>query len=105
MRWSHGGYLTEHIGDRLRPTAIGFAITFSGLGETVYGWASKAAWNPNLEGFQSWKPVLLASIAGLFATAGLFLYDRMRPIRSDHDPSAETRTTESLSEQSPETVP
>ena len=82
MRWSHGGYLTEHIGDRLRPTAIGFAITFSGLGETVYGWVSKMIWNPNQPGFQSWKPILLASIAGLFATAGLVLWDRLRPIRS-----------------------
>jgi len=104
MRWSHGGYLTEHIGDRLRPTAIGFAITFSGLGETVYGWASKATWNPNLAGFESWKPVLLASIAGLFATAGLFLYDRLRPIRSDDGPTPGTHSTESPPETSPETV-
>ena len=104
MRWSHGGYLTEHIGDRLRPTAIGFAITFSGLGETVYGWVSKATWNADLEGFQSWKPVLLASIAGLIATAGLFLYDRLRPIRSEHDPSSDVHPTESPPEQSAETV-
>ena len=87
MRWSHGGYLTEHIGDRLRPTAIGFAITFSGLGETVYGWTSKTIWNPDLDTFQSWRSILLASVAGLFATAGLFFYDRMRPIRSENDPS------------------
>ena len=87
MRWSHWGYLTEHIGDRLRPTAIGFAITFSGLGETVYGWTSKTIWNPDLDTFQSWRSILLASVAGLFATAGLFFYDRMRPIRSENDPS------------------
>ncbi len=86
MRWSHGGYLTEHIGDRLRPTAIGFAITFSGLGETVYGWVAKAIWDPDLPGFESWKPVLLASIAGLLAAVGLFVFDRWRPIR---DPGVE----------------
>lgn len=94
MRWSHGGYLTEHIGDRLRPTAIGFAITFSGLGETLYGWGSKAIWDPNLESFESWKPVLLASIAGLFATTGLFLYDRVRPIRTARMPEDTSQDTD-----------
>ncbi|MBQ15730.1 MAG: hypothetical protein CMJ65_01260 [Planctomycetaceae bacterium] len=85
MRWSHGGYLTEHIGDRLRPTAIGFAITFSGLGETIYGWTSKTIWNPDLPGFESWRPICLASIAGLCATVVLFFYDRARPIRAETD--------------------
>ncbi len=94
MRWSHGGYLTEHIGDRLRPTAIGFAITFSGLGETIYGWASKATWDPDLPEFESWRPILVASIAGLFATAGLFLYDRLKPIRADHAPESENDSDE-----------
>ena len=94
MRWSHGGYLTEHIGDRLRPTAIGFAITFSGLGETVYGWASKGIWSPDQPGFEAWKPVLLASVAGLFATAGLFLYDRLKPIRSEIPPTTDPTTPE-----------
>ena len=94
MRWSHGGYLTEHIGDRLRPTAIGFAITFSGLGEPVYGWASKGIWSPDQPGFEAWKPVLLASVAGLFATAGLFLYDRLKPIRSEIPPTTDPTTPE-----------
>jgi len=85
MRWSHGGYITEHLETRLRPTAIGFAITFSGTGEVLYGWITKLAWNPNQPNYESWKPVLVAGLLGLVAAAGLFIFDRIRPIRQNVD--------------------
>lgn len=102
MRWSHGGYMTEHLVSRLRPTAIGFAITFSGTGEVTYGWLTKLAWNPNLPGYESWKPVLVAGLLGLIAAIGLFIFDRLRPIR---EPTAGPHDQSSDSQSSSESTP
>ena len=81
MRWSHGGYMTEHLETRLRPIAIGFAISFSGTGEVLYGFLTKLIWNPDLPNYESWKPVSVAGVLGLIAAAGLYVFDRVRPIR------------------------
>ena len=78
MRWSHAGYLSEHLPTDLRTTAIGFAITFSGLGSTIYGWAADALWNPAT---QSSQPFFAAALLGGVACIGLFVFDRLRPIR------------------------
>ena len=40
MRWSHAGYMSEHMPDSLRATAIDCTITFSGLGSTIYSWVA-----------------------------------------------------------------
>ena len=37
MRWSHAGYLSEHMPNDLRSTVIGCSITLAGLGSTIYG--------------------------------------------------------------------
>jgi len=85
MRWSHAGYLSEHMPSDLRATAIGSAITFAGLGSTIYGWGADYLWNPDAAGFQSSQPFLAAAVLGVIGTAGLCLFDRFIPIR-DPDP-------------------
>ena len=81
MRWSHAGYMAEHMPDNLRSTAIGCTIMFSGLGSTIYAWVAPALWNPNDAEFLSLKPVIFAAVLGLIGTVGLFIFDRIRPIR------------------------
>lgn len=85
MRWSHAGYLSEHMPAELRATAIGCSITFSGLGSTIFGWASAAIWNPTVD---SRTPFFAAALLGGTAAAGLFIFDRFRPIRENR--AAET---------------
>ena len=86
MRWSHGGYMTEHLPGNLRATAIGLAITFSGLGETIYAWYTKLKWPADAVDFHSGPPIMLAGVLGILSVVGLYLYDRIRPIR---EPSRE----------------
>jgi MFS family permease len=81
MRWSHAGYLSEHMPDDLRATAIGCSVTFAGLGSTIYGWASDSLWSPNAADFQSWRPFIAAAVLGLAGSAGLCLFDHLIPIR------------------------
>lgn len=81
MRWSHGGYLSEHMPNHLRSTAIGCSISLSGLGSTIYGWAAGYLWNPDVVGFHSSRPFLAAAVLGIVGCLGLWLFDRIRPIR------------------------
>ncbi|MEX0728421.1 MAG: MFS transporter [Planctomycetaceae bacterium] len=83
MRWSHAGYLSEHLPNHLRATAIGFAITFSGTGSTIFGWIAAEAWNPTEN---STGPFIAAAALGFVACAGLFICDRIRPIRDPVPP-------------------
>ncbi|MFN0195299.1 MAG: MFS transporter [Planctomycetaceae bacterium] len=78
MRWSHAGYMAEHLPSHLRATAIGFAITFSGTGSTIFGWIAPEIWNPTVN---STGPFIAAATLGLTACIGLFIADRIRPIR------------------------
>ena len=78
MRWSHAGYLSEHFPGDLRSTAIGVAITFSGLGNAIYGWTADALWDPAT---QSSLPFYTAATIGIIGSIGLFIFDRFRPIR------------------------
>ena len=78
MRWSHAGYLSEHLPGDLRSTAIGVAITFSGLGSAIYGWTADALWDPAT---QSSLPFYTAATIGIIGSIGLFIFDRFRPIR------------------------
>lgn len=80
MRWSHAGYMSEHMPTDLRSTAIGFAITFSGLGSTIFGWVAASMWDPTL---QSSQPFLAAAFLGAVASVGLFMFDRFQPIRQE----------------------
>ena len=85
MRWSHAGYLSEHMPDSLRATAIGCTIMFSGIGSTAYSFIAPVLWNPNSADFRSWKPTVAGAVIGLIGTVGLFIYDRLRPIRDTVD--------------------
>ncbi|MSR58131.1 MAG: MFS transporter [Planctomycetaceae bacterium] len=78
MRWSHAGYLSEHMPPGLRSTAIGCSITFSGLGSTIFGWLAAAIWDPTVD---SRSPFFTAASLGGLAAVGLFVFDRFRPIR------------------------
>ena len=81
MRWSHAGYLSEHMPEDLRATAIGCSITISGLGATTFAWVSGYLWDPNYSNFQSSQPFLAAAALGLTGCVGLFIFDRFIPIR------------------------
>jgi hypothetical protein len=95
MRWSHAGYLSEHMPDNLRATAIGCSITFSGLGSTIYAWAAEYTWNPAAAGFDSSHPFLAAAVLGLVGSAGLMVFDRFKPIRQreQHQPGNDRSDT------------
>ncbi|MFV2068885.1 MAG: MFS transporter, partial [Pirellulales bacterium] len=81
MRWSHAGYLSEHMPSHLRATAIGCSITFSGLGSTLFAWVAHHLWNPPTTGFQSSYPFVAATVLGLVGSFGLMVFDRFVPIR------------------------
>lgn len=81
MRWSHAGYMSEHMPDNLRATAIGCTIMFSGLGSAIYSWIAPAIWNPIQTDFESSTPIMAAAILGLAGAVGLWTYDFFRPIR------------------------
>lgn len=85
MRWSHAGYLSEHMPAKLRSTAIGATIACSGIGSTVFGWVAGAAWDPTVE---SRAPFFAAALLGGLAACGLFLFDRFQPIR-EAEPTAD----------------
>ena len=82
MRWSHAGYISEHMPGHLRATAIGCAIMFSGLGSAIYSWIAPEIWDIRDIDFESWPPVVVAGVAGSVGAVGLFVYDRIWPIRS-----------------------
>ena len=82
MRWSHTGYLAENVPPALRATAIGFAITWAGLGSTIYTWIAPEIWDPDSIGFDSAGPFWIAGILGTTTALGLFAYHWFRPIRA-----------------------
>ncbi len=86
MRWSHAGYLSEHMPADLRATAIGLAITFSGTSAAIFGFLSNAVWNPDAAGFDSRDPFWLAAGLGVTGALGLFVFDRFVPIRQESNP-------------------
>ncbi|MBI2824040.1 MAG: hypothetical protein HYX69_05025 [Planctomycetia bacterium] len=81
MRWSHSGYLAEHLPENLRAAAIGCSITFTGIGATVASWTADYLWSPIAAGFRSSTPFLAAALVGLTGSAILLVYDWFRPIR------------------------
>ena len=84
MRWSHAGYISEHMPRDLRPSAIGFSISFAGVGSTIYLWVAPWIWDPKATDFNSAGPFWAAGTVGLVGALGLWLYDRFRPIREEH---------------------
>jgi MFS family permease len=86
MRWSHAGYLSEHMPSDLRATAIGCSITFSGSGSTIFAWIAGHLWNPNVAGFDSSDPFLAAATLGLVGSVGLMVFDLVLPIRQRGEP-------------------
>ena len=83
MRWSHAGYLSEHMPSDLRATAIGCSITFSGLGSAIYAWVADDLWNPAASGFDASVPFVAAALLGLAGGLGLVVFDRWIPIRRE----------------------
>jgi len=81
MRWSHAGYLSEHMPSNLRSTAIGCSITVSGLGSTIFAWSADYLWNPEMDGFHSSYPFVAAALLGFVGGIGLMVFDRYIPIR------------------------
>lgn len=81
MRWSHAGFLSEHMPSHLRATAIGCSITFSGLGSTIFAWIAGDLWNPTANDFHSSAPFLAAGVLGIIGSVGLLVFDRFVPIR------------------------
>src|SRR5262249_36157755 len=81
MRWSHAGYLSEHMPADLRATAIGCAITLAGLSSTIFGFIPLDAFNPDSASFDSRQPFWLASGLGCIGALGLLIFDRFVPIR------------------------
>jgi len=81
MRWSHAGYLSEHMPEDLRATAIGCSITVSGLGATTFAWVSGYVWDPNYSNFQSSPPFVAAAALGLTGCVALFVFNWFIPIR------------------------
>ena len=82
MRWSHSGYLSEHMPENLRATAIGCSITCAGLGATFFSWIADSLWNPESYGFRSSVPFVVGAVSGLCGSAALMIFDRFQPIRS-----------------------
>ncbi len=81
MRWSHAGYMSEHMPQDLRATAIGCSITISGLGSVIFVWIAGYIWDADLASFQSTRPFQAAAVLGLIGCVGLFIFDRFCPIR------------------------
>ena len=92
MRWSHAGYMSDHMPDHLRATAIGCTIMFSGLGSAVYSWIADALWDPNSPDFNSSEPMMAAAALGLIGSVGLFVYDLVRPIATQNTSAENTGT-------------
>ena len=92
MRWSHSGYLSEHMPENLRATAIGCAITFAGVGGTIASWVADKLWSPAMPAFQARSPYIAGATIGLLGSILLLILDRIRPIR---DNPARTPPTES----------
>jgi MFS family permease len=81
MRWSHAGYLSEHMPADLRATAIGLAISVAGTSSALFGFLTNAFLNPDASNFDSRTPFWLAAGLGLTGAAGLLVFDRFVPIR------------------------
>lgn len=89
MRWLFTGYLSEHMPNDLRSTAIGLSVTFAGISSLAYAWAADAYWKPGIvpPGFPFDRPFYAAALLGVIGAVALLLYDRIHPIRDPHPPT------------------
>ncbi|MFN0054418.1 MAG: MFS transporter [Planctomycetales bacterium] len=81
MRWSHAGYLSEHLPGRLRSTAIGCAISLAGVGSTLYGSLPLSLMDAKSTDFDSRLPFWISAALGLAGATCLLVFDRLKPIR------------------------
>jgi len=84
MRWSHAGYIAEHVSDEVRATAIGGAIAVAGVSSTSFGFAANWIGDPNSASFKSATPFFIAGVIGLLGTVGLVVFDRITRRRQLH---------------------
>src|SRR5262249_4079190 len=80
MRWSHAGYLSEHMPEDLRATAIGLAISVAGVSSALFGFLTNATLNPKAA-LYSRIPFCVVAGLGLTVALGLLVFDRFVPIR------------------------
>lgn len=83
MRWSHAGYLSEHMPEDLRSTAIGLAINVAGTAGTLFAFLTNGILKPDAPDFNSRAPFWLAAGLGLTGALGLLVFDRFVPIRQE----------------------
>ncbi len=98
MRWSHSGYLSEHMPLELRAIAIGCSVSMAGIGATLFGLLPLPALNASATEFSSALPFYIATAFGLMGAAGLFIFDRFLPIRSAIQLRRSPITTSSIKE-------
>jgi len=87
MRWSHSGYMSEHLPDNLRSTGMGVAISFSGLGSTLFGWTADHFYTVDPVQ-QSPLPFYAAAALGIVGAIGLLVFDRFHRIRQSEPDSS-----------------
>jgi len=81
MRWSHAGYMSEHLPPHLRATAIGCAITFSGLGSAIFAWIAHEVFTRSNN--DTTIPFIMGLTVGLIGTVILFVCDWRKPIKDE----------------------
>jgi MFS family permease len=92
MRWSHSGYLSEHMPSELRATSIGCAVSIAGIGATLFGALPLTIMDAGQIGFDSTMPFVFAAALGGLGAIGLWLFDLLHPLRQppnvvdDHAP-------------------
>lgn len=81
MRWAQTGYFSEHMPADLRSTAMGWGIALSATGGSIFGFVTNSWMRADAVGFDSSRPFELAALLGLIGATGLFIFDRISPIR------------------------
>jgi len=76
----HSGYVSEHLPDNLRSTGMGVAISVAGLGSALWGWGADHFYTVDPVQ-QSPMPFYSAAALGIIGCVGLFVFDRIHPIR------------------------
>ena len=65
----------------LRSTAMGWGIALSATGGSIFGFVTNGWMTADAVGFDSARPFELAALLGLIGATGLFIFDRISPIR------------------------
>ncbi len=69
MRWVQTGYVSEHVSEFQRPSAIGLSVTCSGIGSWAFNLLTRTLQSPDDPGFSSSLPFYIAAALGLTGAA------------------------------------